>query len=217
MPSVVAHQCRRTVRVAVMCCALWQGGAVGVQAGNLYVYTDAQGQAVITDTLQQVPLDFRGRARRVSEGEPSTAGALTTELAPAGSGLRLPSNAVQSILRSIAEKVHPIEGLTGYQTAVLLVAGTCVLALLCVLFLASNPAIRFLAKCLLLFVSLTMLYQLSIGGAGSGRPRSDQALEGSGQVVDNIMGHVKTMTEQNYRLQDDRGTRQLDQAESSTP
>lgn len=80
MPSIVAHQCRRTVRVAVMCCALWQGGAVGVQAGNLYVYTDAQGQAVITDTLQQVPLDFRGRARRVSEGEPSTAGALTTEL-----------------------------------------------------------------------------------------------------------------------------------------
>ena len=136
---------------------------------------------------------------------------------PAGSGLRLPSNAVQSILRSIAEKVHPIEGLTGYQTAVLLVAGTCVLALLCVLFLASNPAIRFLAKCLLLCVSLTMLYQLSIGGAGSGRPRSDQALQGSGQVVDNIMGHVKTMTEQNYRLQDDRATRQLDQAESSTP
>jgi hypothetical protein len=217
MPGLVGHQCRRTAGVAVLCSVLWQGGAIGVQAGNLYVYTDAQGQAVITDTLQQVPLEFRGRARTVTEGEPSTAGPLPTEQGPAGSGLRLPSNAVQSILSSVAEKVHPIEGLTGYQTAVLLVAGACLLALLCVLFLTSNPAIRLLAKCLLLFLSLTMLYQLSIGGAGSGGLRSDQPLEGSGQGVDNIVGQVKTMTEQNYHLQDERTTRQLDQAESSTP
>jgi hypothetical protein len=200
-----------------MCCVLWQGGAIGVEERNLYVYADAQGQAVITDTLQQVPLEFRSRPSTVTEGEPSTAGPFPIEQGPAGSGSRLPSYAVQSILSSVAEKVHPIDGLTGYQTAVLLVAGTCLLVLLCVLFLTSNPAIRLLAKCLLLFLSLTMWYQLSIGGAGSGRPRSDQALQGSGQAVENIMGQVKTVTEQSYHLQDERTTRQLDQAESSTP
>lgn len=85
--------------------------------------------------------------------------------------------------------------------------------LLLLLFLSSNPAIRILAKCLLILVSLAALYQAAVGGSGPVGPVAGAAPQASGQAVDNIMGQVKTKTEQSYRLQEERTTRQLTQAD----
>jgi hypothetical protein len=126
------------------------------------------------------------------------------------------SSAVQEMLRLVAQKVHPINRLTTHQTAVVVVAGACLVALLLLLFLSSNPAIRLLAKCLLMLVSLAAFYQLAVGGPVSVGPVAGTAPQASGQAMDNIMGQVKTKTEQSYRLQDERTTRQLDQAEKPT-
>jgi hypothetical protein len=200
--------------LAVGCCVIWQG-AFTVEAGSLYVYTDAQGQAVLTDNLQHVPPEFRGRLRTVTGGESPAAGAVGTGQEPVAS--QPPSsNVIQSILHLVAQKVHPIQGLTAHQTAVLIVAGACLVALLCLLFVTSNPAIRLLAKCLLMLVSLMALYQLAVGGAVSVGPLTGTSPQASEQV-DNLMGKVKTLTQQGYRLQDERTTHQLDQAEPSTP
>ena len=209
-------QWRWLFRLVAGCCVMWQG-AFGVQAGSLYVYTDAQGQAVLTDNLQQIPPGFRGRVRTVAGGESSPAGAATTGHESAASSQVPSSNMIQSILHSVEQRVRPIQGLTAHQTAVLIVAGACVVALLCLLFMSSNPAVRLLAKCLLMVVCLTALYQLAVGGAVTLAPRTGTSQQASEQAADNIMGQVKTMTQQNYRLQDERTTRQLDQAESPTP
>ena len=52
---------------------IWYAGTV-VEAGSLYLYTDAQGQAVLTDNVQQVPVEFRGRLRAVTSGEAPATG-----------------------------------------------------------------------------------------------------------------------------------------------
>ena len=195
---------------------MWYAGMV-VEAGSLYVYTDAQGQAVLTDNVQQVPVEFRGRLRTVTSGEAPAAGVMTSasELAPSGP---LPtSSALEGILYAVAQKVHPIKGLTANQTAVVIMTGACWMGLLALMFLSANPALRMLAKCSLVLVSLTALYQLTIGEIPRAQTVAGSAPQASGQPMDTIMGQMKTKTEQSYRLQDERNTRQLDQAESLTP
>jgi hypothetical protein len=196
-------------------CLLWQGG-IAVAAGTLYVYTDAQGQAVLTDNLQRVPPEYRSRLRALTNGESPASQAIALGVESAVGNPPPSSNVVQEILHLVAHKVHPIKGLTAHQTAVVIVAGACVVALFLFLFLSSNPAIRILAKCLLMLVSLAALYQLAVGGPVSTGPLAGTAPQGSAQAMDNIMGQVKTKTEQSYRLQDERTTRQLDQAEQPT-
>ncbi|MGZ8393823.1 MAG: hypothetical protein ACXWWJ_03555, partial [Nitrospira sp.] len=71
--------------------------------------------------------------------------------------------------------------------------------------------------CLLILVSLAAVYQLAVGGFSPVETVAGSVPQGSGQAMDNIMGQVKTKTEQSYRLQDERTTRQLDQAEQPTP
>ncbi len=195
-------------------CLMWHGG-IAVEAGSLYVYTDAQGQAVLTDNVQQVPAEYRGRLRTVTSGEAPAAGVMASE--PAASRPLPTSSVLQEILHAVAQKVHPIKGLTPHQTAVVIVAGACWMALLSLMFLSSNPAIRILAKCLLILVSLAAVYQLAVGGFSPVETVAGSVPQGSGQAMDNIMGQVKTKTEQSYRLQDERTTRQLDQAEQPTP
>ena len=195
-------------------CVMWHG-AFAIEAGSLYVYTDAQGQAVLTDNLQQVPPEYRGRLRAVAGGESSTAEAPAVVERSAATGRSPSSNVIESMLHLVAQKVHPFGGLTAHQTAVLIVGGACLVALLCLLFLSANPAIRLLAKFLLVMVSLTTLYQLVIAGTGSVGPLTGTSQQASEQAADNIMGQVKTKTQKSYRLQDERTTRQLDQAELS--
>ena len=65
-------------------CLMWHGG-IAVEAGSLYVYTDAQGQAVLTDNVQQVPAEYRGRLRTVTSGEAPTAGVMASASEPAAS------------------------------------------------------------------------------------------------------------------------------------
>lgn len=205
---------RRAAWLMAWFCLMWHGG-IAVEAGSLYVYTDAQGQAVLTDNVQQVPAEYRGRLRTVTSGEAPTAGVMASE--PAASSPLPASSVLQEILHAVAQKVHPIKGLTPHQTAVVIVAGACWMALLSLMFLSSNPAIRILAKCLLVLVSLAAVYQLAVGGFSPVETVAGSAPQASGQAVDNIMGQVKTKTEQSYRLQDERTTRQLDQAEQPTP
>jgi len=208
-------QSRRAAWWVAWFCLLWQGG-IAVEAGTLYVYTDAQGQAVLTDNVKQVPAEYRGRLRTVTNGGSPAAGAIASGVESAIMNPPPPTGMVQEMLHLVAQKVHPINGLTAHQTAVVMVAGACLVALLLLLFLSSNPAIRLLAKCLLMLVSLAALYQLAVGGPVSVGPVAGTAPQASGQVMDHIMGQVKTKTERSYRLQDERTTRQLDQAEQPT-
>ena len=191
-------------------CLMWLS-RMDAAAGSLYVYSDAQGQAVLTDDVQQVPAEYRGRLRKVTNGDSPAAEVMTSGKE---SGVRKPpspSGVVQEILHTVAQKIHPIKGLTTHQTAVIILTGACVATLLSLLFLSSNPATRILAKCLLILVSLAALYQLAVGS-----PVAGTAPQAAGPAMDNIMGQIKTKTEQSYRLQDARTTRQLDQAEQPT-
>ena len=195
------------------CCLTWQQGAF-VEADPLYVYTDAQGKAVLTDDPQQVPAGFRGGLRTVVSGGASA----TNDPVPVGeSTVGKPTPApgmIAEILSLVAAKVSSrhIKGLTAYQTAVVIVAGFCWLALLVLIFLSANPAIRLLSKCLLVLVGLAAVYHLALGGSPpTGTVRSQQGPE----QVDNIMGQMKRTAEQSYRAQDERTARQLEPLEST--
>ncbi len=207
---------RRVVWMVAGCCLMWQAGTA-IGAGNLYVYTDAQGQAVLTDDLQQVPAEYRGRLRAVTNGEPPSAAAMTSAAQPPASRPLSTPGPLQEIIRAVAENVSPIQGLTPHQTAVVILAAGCGMALLLFMFLSSNPAVRLLAKCLLILVSLTAVYQLVVGGSSVPGTGAGSAPLASGQSKDNVMGQVRSKTEQSYRLQDERTTRQLDQAGQSAP
>ncbi len=212
----IRDRSRRATRLLAGFCLLWHAG-FAVEAGSLYVYTDAQGQAVLTDNVQQVPAEFRGRLRTVANGEAPADGGMPSapESAP---GRSLPaSSTLQEVLHAIAQKVHPIKGLTPHQTAVLIMAGAGWLALLALMFLSSNPAIRILGKCLLVLISLTAAYQLAVGGIPASGAVAGSAPQASGQQMGTIVDQVKTKTEQSYRLQDERTTRQLDQADQTAP
>lgn len=205
-------QWRRAARLVAGFCLMWQGG-IAVEAGNLFVYSDAQGQAVLTDNLQQVPAEYRGRLRTVANGESPAAGTIPVRAESAVGNPPPSSGVVQDILHLVAQKIRPIKGLTAHQTAVVIVAGVCLTALLLFVLLSSNPAIRILARCLLILVSLVALYQMAVGGPVSTGPVAGTGSQSSGPAMDHIMGQVKTKTEQSYRLQDERTTRQLDQPE----
>ncbi|WHZ14460.1 MAG: hypothetical protein OJF52_001298 [Nitrospira sp.] len=198
-------------------CLVWQGGS-SLEAGSLYVYTDAQGQPVLADNLQQVPPEYRGRVRTVGGQEAAVPDAAvpgtetTVRKAPASSGV------TEAILGALAQRVskHPIEGLTPYQTAVVIAAGACWVVLLGLLFLSANPAVRLLSKFLMLLVGVSAVYQLSVGNVmPTGVVGSPQ--QASEQAMDNVMGRMKSKTEQSYRLQDERTTRQLHQVEQAAP
>ncbi len=209
-------KCRRATWLLAGFCIIWHGGTA-LEAGNLYVYTDAQGQPAFTDNVQQVPAEYRGRLRTVTSGEAPAAGAMTPTAELSATSSSSASGVVQEILHAVARKVHPIKGLTPHQTAVVIVAGGGWMALLFLMFLSSNPAVRLLAKCLLILVGLAAVYQLAVGGGPSAESFAGSASQTSGQAMDNIMSQAKARTEHSYRLQDERTTRQLDQAEQSTP
>jgi len=197
-------------------CLAWQGGSC-LEAGSLYVYTDAQGQPVLTDNLEQIPAAYRGRIRTVA-GQEVAASATTQSGAEPTLRNKPTAGGVETMLSALAEKVsnHPIKGLTPYQTAVLIAAGVCWVVLLSVLFLSANPAVRLLSKLLMLVVGVSLVYQMFVGNgiptgaAGSSQPASEQTL-------DNVMGRMRSKTEQSYRLQDDRTARQLNQTEQAVP
>ena len=196
-------------------CLTWQQGAFA-ETGPLYVYTDAQGKPVLTDDPQQVPAEFRGRLRTVVNGGASVTNVpMPVEESTVGKPTPAPGM-IADILSLVAAKVgsRHIKGFTAYQTAVVIVAGFCWLALLVLIFLSANPAIRLLSKCLLVLVGLAAVYHLALGGSpptGTVRGQSQQRSE----QVDNVMGQMKSKTEQSYRAQDERTARQLEPLEST--
>lgn len=216
MWQTIRDKTRRAIWLMAGFGLMWHAGIV-VEAGSLYVYTDAQGQAVLTDNVQQVPAEYRGRLRTVTSGEAPATGVMASASELAARSPLPSSSALEGILHAVAQKVHPIKGLTPHQTAVVIVAGACWMALLSLMFLSSNPAIRILAKCLLVLVSLAAVYQLAVGSVLPAGTDAGSSPPASGQTMDNIMGQMKTKAEQSYRLQDERTTRQLDQAEQPTP
>mgnify|MGYP003561707922 FL=1 len=196
-------------------CLTWYGVA---GAGPLYVYTDAQGQAVLTDNLEQVPAEFRGRVRTMAAAEapptaaPAPVAAATVSQSPSASGV------VENLLNVIAAKVgsRTIKGLTAHQTAVIILAGVCWLALLVPIFMSSNPGIRLLCKFLLVLVGVAALYQVAISGMPSLEPVTGLPQQGSEQAMENVLGKMRSQTEQSYRAQDARTARQLEQIEPPT-
>ena len=193
-------------------CLTWYGVA---GAGPLYVYTDAQGQAVLTDNLEQVPAEFRGRVRTMATAEapptaaPAPVAAATVSQSPSASGV------VENLLNVIAAKVgsRTIKGLTAHQTAVIILAGVCWLALLVPIFMSSNPGIRLLCKFLLVLVGVAALYQVAISGMPSFEAVTGSPQQGSEQAMENVLGKMRSQTEQSYRAQDARTARQLEQIE----
>ena len=196
-------------------CLTWYGVA---GAGPLYVYTDAQGQAVLTDNLEQVPAEFRGRVRTMATAEapptaaPAPVAAATVSQSPSASGV------VENLLNVIAAKVgsRTIKGLTAHQTAVIILAGVCWLALLLPIFMSSNPGIRLLCKFLLVLVGVAALYQVAISGMPSFEAVTGSPQQGSEQALENVLGKMRSQTEQSYRAQDARTARQLEQIEPPT-
>lgn len=206
---------RWSVWLLMLCWGLtWQQGSFA-EAGPLYVYTDAQGQAVLTDNPQEVPAEFRGRLRTLANGE-SPAPNVPLPVTESAVGKPSSSGLIGDILSVVAAKVgsRQIKGLTAYQTAVVIVAGFCWLTLLVLIFLSANPAIRLLSKCLLVLVGVAAVYHLAIGGSSSAGAVAGSPQQGSEQAMDNVMGQMKSKTEQSYRAQDERTARQLDQIES---
>ena len=193
-------------------CLTWYGVA---GAGPLYVYTDAQGQAVLTDNLEQVPAEFHGRVRTMATAEapptaaPAPVAAATVSQSPSASGV------VENLLNVIAAKVgsRTIKGLTAHQTAVIILAGVCWLALLLPIFMSSNPGIRLLCKFLLVLVGVAALYQVAISGMPSFEAVTGSPQQGSEQAMENVLGKMRSQTEQSYRAQDARTARQLEQIE----
>ena len=201
--------------IMVGICLTWYGVA---GAGPLYVYTDAQGQAVLTDNLEQVPAEFRGRVRTMATAEapptaaPAPVAAATVSRSPSASGV------VENLLNVIAAKVgsRTIKGLTAHQTAVIILAGVCWLALLVPIFMSSNPGIRLLCKFLLVLVGVAALYQVAISGMPSFEAVTGSPQQGSEQAMENVLGKMRSQTEQSYRAQDARTARQLEQIEPPT-
>ena len=198
-------------------CFLGYAG-IGAEAGSLYVYTDAQGQAVLTDNLDQVPAAYRGRVRTMT-GTDSPAPAPATTPAVTGSKPASSSGAIGDMLSAIAAKIgsRTIKGLTAYQTAVVLVAGGAALVLLTMMFLSGNPAVRILCKFLLIVVGVAAFYQVIAIETPSLEALAGPPQQGTGQPVDNMLGRMRSQTEQNYRAQDERTTRQLEPAEQAAP
>lgn len=193
-------------------CLTWYGLA---EAGPLYVYTDAQGQAVLTDNLEQVPAAFRGRVRMMAAAEPPPTAASSPVAGATVSRSPSVSGVVEQLLDVIAAKAgsHTIKGLTAHQTAVIILAGFCWLALLVPIFLSSNPGIRLLCKFLLVLVGVAALYRVAISGMPSLEAVTGSPQQGSEQAMENVLGKMRSQTEQSYRAQDARTARQLEQIE----
>lgn len=196
-------------------CLTWYGVA---GAGPLYVYTDAQGQAVLTDHLEQVPAEFRGRVRTMATAEAPPIAAPAPVAATTVSQSATASGVVENLLNVIAAKVgsRTIKGLTAHQTAVIILAGVCWLALLVPIFMSSNPGIRLLCKFLLVLVGVAALYQVAISGMPSFEAVTGSPQQGSEQAMENVLGKMRSQTEQSYRAQDARTARQLEQIEPPT-
>lgn len=197
-------------------CLIWVGGS-SAQAGNLYVYTDSQGQAVMTDNLQQVPNEFRGRVRVMTDRESGLSGAASGGTGSAVNRVPASHNVMDKMLTAFAQKVssHPIEGLTPHQTAVVIVAGVCWSVLLLWMLLSSNPAVRLLSKCLMVLVSVTAVYQMYFARTIVGEMVGNAPREAAAQAPENVIGQMKTKVEQSFRLQSERRAGQLDEAEPS--
>ena len=198
-------------------CFLGYAG-VDAEAGSLYVYTDAQGQAVLTDNLDQVPAAYRGRVRTMTDTDSPGPAPVPAPATP-GNTLSTSSGVIGDVLSAVAAKVgsRTIKGLTAYQTAVVIVAGVSSLILLLFIFLSANPAIRILCKVLLVVVGLSALYQVLAIDAPSLEALAGPPQQGTGQPVDNMLGRMRNQTEKSYRAQGERTASQLEPAEQAAP
>ncbi|MBS0170769.1 MAG: hypothetical protein JSR62_10485 [Nitrospira sp.] len=210
---------RRNGLLWLILMGIWLLASEGIpaEAGPLYVYTDAQGQPVLTDNLEQVPAAYKGRVRTMTGPDSPVAQAAEPVAAPpvahtASKGV------VEDLLDAVAGKLghRAIKGLTTYQTAVTIVAGSAAVALLLMMLLSANPGIRILCKFLLVLVAGAALYHLAAFDAPSLEAVAGPPQQGSGKPVDNVLGRLRSQTEQSYRAQDERTARQVEPVESST-
>jgi hypothetical protein len=189
------------------------------EAGTLYVYTDSQGQVVMTDNLRQVPTELRGRVRVMAEPEPGPSGAALGEKERTVGRMPSSQNVMEKLLTALAQKVssHPIKGLTPHQTAIVIAAAVCWSVLLLWMFLSSNPAVRLLSKCLMVLVCVTAAYQMYFAGTMAANVVGNSSPQAAEAGQENVMRQMKTKVEQSFRLQNERTAGQLDQVEPQNP
>jgi len=198
---------------------LLTGEGMPAEAGPLYVYTDAQGQPVLTDNLEQVPAAYKGRVRIMTGLDSSAAPAPEPPAARVAASNSASKGVIEDLLDAVARKLgtRSIKGLTPYQTAVAIVAGSAGVVLLLMIFLSANPAIRILCKFMLVLVAGAALYHLVAFEAPTLEAVAGPPQQGSGQAADNVLGRLRSQTERNYRAQDERTARQIEPAEQPTP
>ena len=189
---------------------------VPAAAAPMYVYTDAQGQTVMTDTLNHVPAEYRNRVRTMI---PSDQSAHSTKPAAPSSVGRVTSageGSMSNVISAVARKLPPgfIKGLNSYQAAVVLLAGFFGVLLLLLTFLSQNVALRILSKCLLAVVCVGAVYHLYLGGESSERRSGAAATGAVDPASENVVQQMKHKTADSFKLQDARTTSQLDQVES---
>ncbi len=212
---------RRNGLVGLLLLGIWLLACDGIpaEAGPLYVYTDAQGQPVLTDNLDQVPAAYRGRVRTMTGPDSSVTQASEPAAATSAASPQPSKGIVGTVLETVAGKLgnRAIKGLTPYQTTVTIVAGAAAVALLLMMLLSANPGIRLLCKFLLVLVAGAALYHLAAFEAPSLEAVAGPPRQGSGKPVESVVGHLRAQTEQNYRAQDERTARQVESTESPAP
>jgi hypothetical protein len=145
-------------------------GAFDAAASEIYTYTDDQGNFVASDSLENVPERYRGRAK-------------AREVQDSGAPVRpaAPPSGFESFLLGLAErlpKVLTIPGTNAFQTIVLVAGGLAAVLMLAGMHLSANPAVRLLMKCMLGFLVVGATYLMYFSDLGeraataSGQPAS---------------------------------------------
>ncbi|MGH7260629.1 MAG: DUF4124 domain-containing protein [Nitrospiraceae bacterium] len=146
-------------------------GACDAAASKIYSYTDDQGNFVASDSLENVPERYRGRAK-VREVQDSGAPDVRPTAPPSG---------FEAFLLALAErlpKVLTIPGTNAFQTIVLVAGGLAAVLMLAGMHLSANPAVRLLMKCMLGFLVVGAMYLMYFSDMGerattaSGQPAS---------------------------------------------
>ena len=143
-------------------------GTVDAAGSEIYTYTDDQGNFVASDSLENVPERYRGRAKAREVQDSGT---------PAVRPMAPPSAFEASVL-ALAErlpKALTIPGTNAFQTIVIVVGGLAAVLMIAGMHLSANPAVRLLMKCMLGFLVVGATYLMYFSDLG------ERAATGSGQ------------------------------------
>ena len=135
-------------------------GALDAVAGQIYTYRDGQGNFVATDSLANVPKQYRARVtvKEVRDSDPVVSGPPS-----ARAGEPTTPFSVQSLVFKLAEyypKALVVPGTNAFQSLVLAAGALAAVLMLAGMNLSGNPAVRLLMKFMLGFLVVTAAYAM---------------------------------------------------------